>query len=180
VDANAAERLFRHKVIGFLRDEELLSQERIDLLLWWQNSGFSVHNAVTVAAQDAAGTERLARYLLLLSLSLERMSWDGDGSVLYRRKASSRFGSTVTAFAPMDFLARLLMHVRGGPGRSPGSTRCATTAPTRAWRGADGRRTKGGPSPAGLRLLNCPRLPSAADFDEPGPGRAGSDDPQDR
>ena len=44
VDAKAAELLFRHKVIAFLRDEQLLSDERIGLLLWWQNTGFSVHN----------------------------------------------------------------------------------------------------------------------------------------
>ena len=39
VDSKAAELLFRHKVIVFLRNEELLSEERIELLLSWQNSG---------------------------------------------------------------------------------------------------------------------------------------------
>ncbi len=48
VDAKAAELLFRHKVIRFLREEGLLSEERIELLLSWQNTGFSVHNTVTV------------------------------------------------------------------------------------------------------------------------------------
>ena len=33
-----------------LRDEGLLSEERIALLLSWRNSGFSVHNSVTLAA----------------------------------------------------------------------------------------------------------------------------------
>ena len=112
VDAKAAELLFRHKVIAFLRDEELLSEERIELLLSWKkHSGFSVHNTVTVAAEDAAGTERLARYLLRPPLSLERMSWDTDGSVLYRRKARGRFGGTQSTLDAMDFLARLLMHI---------------------------------------------------------------------
>jgi hypothetical protein len=100
VDAKAAELLFRHKVIAFLRDEELLSDERIELLLSWQNSGFSVHNTVTVGANDAAGTERLARYLLRPPLSLERMSWGADGSILYRRKTRGRFGG-----APMRILS---------------------------------------------------------------------------
>ena len=40
VDTKAAELLFRHKVIAFLRDEELLSEERIELLLSWHNTGF--------------------------------------------------------------------------------------------------------------------------------------------
>jgi len=39
------------------------------------------------------------------------MSWDETGTVLYRRKARSRFATAPTAFDPMDFLARLLMHI---------------------------------------------------------------------
>ena len=57
VDSKAAELLFRHKVIAFLREEELLSEERIELLLSWQNTGFSVHNGVSVGSEDAADTE---------------------------------------------------------------------------------------------------------------------------
>ena len=111
VDASAAELLFRHKVIAFLRDGELLSEERIELLLSWQNTGFSVHNTVTVGSEDAAGSERLARYLLRPPLSLERMSLAAEGSVLYRRKAPGRCGGSQTTFDAMDFLARLLMHI---------------------------------------------------------------------
>ncbi len=111
MDARAAELLFRHKVIAFLRDEELLSEERIELLLSWQNSGFSVHTGVSVGSEDAAGTERLARYLLRPPLSLERMSWDAEGLVRYHRKARGRFGAGLATFDAMDFLARLLMHI---------------------------------------------------------------------
>jgi hypothetical protein len=39
------------------------------------------------------------------------MSLDADGSILYRRKARGRFGGAQTTFDPMDFLARLLMHI---------------------------------------------------------------------
>ena len=98
VDATSAELLFRHKVIAFLRDEDLLSGERIELLLSWQNTGFSVHNSVTVGPEDAAGGERLARYLLRPPLSLERMSLDAEGSVLYRRKMPGRFGGSQATF----------------------------------------------------------------------------------
>jgi hypothetical protein len=111
VVATSAELLFRHKVISFLRDEGLLSEQRIELLLSWQNTGFSVHNSITVGAEDAAGSERLARYLLRPPLSLERMSWDAEGSVLYRRKTPGRFGGSEATFDAMDFLARLLMHI---------------------------------------------------------------------
>jgi hypothetical protein len=36
VDEAAAEKLFRHKVLAFLRRRGLLSQERIELLLSWR------------------------------------------------------------------------------------------------------------------------------------------------
>jgi hypothetical protein len=111
VETRAAELLFRHKVISCLRDEALLSDERIELLLSWRHSGFSVHTTVSVEPEDPAGTERLARYLLRPALSLERMSWDQTGTVVYRRKARSRFGSSQITFEAMDFLARLLLHI---------------------------------------------------------------------
>jgi hypothetical protein len=58
VETRSAELLFRHKVLACLRDEGLLTDERIDLLLSWRHTGFSVHNTVTVEAGDTAGTER--------------------------------------------------------------------------------------------------------------------------
>ena len=92
-------------MISLLRDEQLLSAHRIELLLSWQNSGFSVHNSVTVGPSEPSGTERLARYLLRPPLSLERMSWGPDGDILYRRKAGSRSHGSQATFDPMDFLA---------------------------------------------------------------------------
>ena len=102
-----------HPVLAFLKKEGLLSEERIELLLSWQeNTGFSAHNAVTVEPEDPDAVERLARYLLRPALSLERMSFDGkQGVVHYRRKRPGRFASAVKAFDPLDFLARPLMHV---------------------------------------------------------------------
>ena len=60
---------------------EDIPRERIELLLSWRNTGFSVHNTVTVEPEDPSSTERLARYLLRPSLSLERLSWDDTGTV---------------------------------------------------------------------------------------------------
>ncbi|MGH9380991.1 MAG: transposase [Thermoanaerobaculia bacterium] len=87
VDRRCAELLFRHGVIAMLRDEGLLGQERIDLLMWWQaNTGFSVHNTVTVEAEDPAAVERLARYLLRPPVSVERLTFDHEApQVRYQR-----------------------------------------------------------------------------------------------
>ena len=48
VDTHKAELLFRHKLLRLLRNKDLITQERIDLLLSWKNSGFGVHNHTTV------------------------------------------------------------------------------------------------------------------------------------
>jgi hypothetical protein len=112
VDAKAAEQLFRHKVITLLRDEGLLTEERIELLLSWRHSGFSAHNAVGTAAGDAASIERLARYLLRSPVALERLRRDpATGEVHYLAKEGSGLGPRKHTFERNDFLARLLQHV---------------------------------------------------------------------
>ena len=112
VDTKAAERLFRHKVFTFLKQEQLLSQERIDLLLSWRNSGFSADNSVTATPDDPEAFERLARYLLHPPVSLERMSFDyGQDKVHYRSKRNHGSTDLSDSLDPLDFLARLLMHV---------------------------------------------------------------------
>ena len=64
VDPTAAQTLFRHKVFSFLRREELITHERVELLSSWRHSGFSVHNAVHVATGDGRGVEALIRYMM--------------------------------------------------------------------------------------------------------------------
>ena len=64
VDEGAAERLFRHKVLALLRRRGLLSLERIELLLSWRRSGFSIHNRVYLPVEDSQGLEALVRYMM--------------------------------------------------------------------------------------------------------------------
>jgi hypothetical protein len=72
VDERAAEELFRHKVLGMLRGKGLLSEERIELLLSWRRSGFSVHNRVYAHPGDGRGFEALVRYMMRSPVSLKR------------------------------------------------------------------------------------------------------------
>jgi hypothetical protein len=113
VDCRAAELLFRHRVIAMLRDEGLLGQERIDLLTSWQdNTGFSVHNSVTVEPEDPAAVARLARYLLRPPLSAERLTFDEKGPEMrYRRRRPSPQGKLTETLDPLESLARVLVHV---------------------------------------------------------------------
>jgi len=87
VDEAAAEKLFRHKVLALLRRRGLLSQERIDLLLSWRRSGFSVHNRVYVPAGDRQGLEALVRYMMRSPVSLSRLRFTpGSPEVVYLHK----------------------------------------------------------------------------------------------
>ena len=113
VDPAAAERLFRHKVLSFLRAEGLLSDERTELLLsWHHHTGFSVDSSVKVEPEDGAGLERLARYIMRPPLSLERMRWtEGAREVAYTLKPKEGQPGAQEHLDPLDFLARLLAHV---------------------------------------------------------------------
>ena len=107
--------VFRHKVIRLLQGVGLLSEERTELLLSWRHTGFSVHNRVRFEPEDQSAVERLARYIMRPPISLERMAWDGVGEVWYRRRRGHEGSGLpereVEAFAPGEFLARVIMHV---------------------------------------------------------------------
>ena len=79
VDERAAEELFQHKVLGLLRGQGLLSQERIDLLESWRRSGFSVHNRVYAHPRDGRDFEALVRYMMRSPISLRRLLQPGTG-----------------------------------------------------------------------------------------------------
>jgi len=116
VDTDAAEKLFQHKVISFLQDEDLLTEERTELLLSWRRTGFSVHNSVTAQPDDCQGLERLARYLVRPPVSLERLELDRESEqATYRVKRCVHDGfvqtEQVQRFDPRELLARVLIHV---------------------------------------------------------------------
>ncbi len=88
VDTNAAEKLFAHKIFRLLKSKDLLSDERMQLLLSFRNSGFSVDTSPTVWPQDTQGLERLCRYLLRCPVSISRNSLDArfQDSVLRKQR----------------------------------------------------------------------------------------------
>ena len=139
VDPGVAERLFRAKVLAFLKAEGLLSEEREQLLLSWEHAtGFSVDSSVKVEPEDGPGLERLARYLLRPPVSLERMHWDpGSDEVAYRRKTRGGQPGAV----------ELLSRSTSSPASSPTSpsqdfTWCATWATTPTCRAGAGSRAE--------------------------------------
>lgn len=111
VDPHKAELLFRHKVFRLLLDRELISQDRIDLLLSWRHSGFSVHNRTTVYPSDTEGIHKLACYLMRPPVNLSRLRYHPDsGLVLYEPKNHADVDDPALT-DPLEFLARVLIHI---------------------------------------------------------------------
>ena len=114
VDERAAEKLFRHKVLGLLRRRGLLSQERIELLLSWRRSGFSVHNRVYAHPGDGRDFEALVRYMMRSPVSLTRLRFaQGAKEVVYTRKGghdASEPGEDERVDAE-EFVARVLVQI---------------------------------------------------------------------
>ncbi len=78
---------FRRAVLAFLVREHALSEELRSRMLGWRYSGFSVHNQVRIAAEDAEGRKKLAGYMLRAPMSLAKMTYDAQtGTVIYRSK----------------------------------------------------------------------------------------------
>jgi len=81
-------------------------------MLDWPHSGFHVHNAVRLEADDAHGILQLARYAARAPVALERLQYDARKQqvVLISDKTTGPTAGTHT-FEALEFLARLLTHV---------------------------------------------------------------------
>ncbi|MGD8818205.1 MAG: transposase [Acidobacteriota bacterium] len=111
-DTQLIERLFRAEVLRLLMDRGLISQEVVDNLLSWRNSGFSVHADVKVADRQAAA--RLGRYMIRCPVVVERMSLDEDtGEVIYRTRPSrvDHPEGPVTRWDVYELIGRVLDHL---------------------------------------------------------------------
>ncbi len=95
-------------------------------MLGWNHSGFGVHHAVRLEADDLAGRERLAHDMLRCPLGLERMiRVTEQGTVIYlaEKKACRHFPKPASpdlfggvrpnfqVFDPLDFIAKLTQHI---------------------------------------------------------------------
>jgi len=107
IDTGKIKQCFELEVFRFLRQQGLLSRERIELIQSWRHSGFGVYLDRTLYPEDKEGMMRLGRYLLRAPIALERMDYDRDrGMVTYR---TDKFGTV--EIEVLDFIARLAVQV---------------------------------------------------------------------
>jgi hypothetical protein len=69
--------------------------------------GYSLYVGAAIPAGSKEARERLLRYCLRPSLSLERLSLDRNGQVVYQVKATRRGKATQRIMDPVSFMARL-------------------------------------------------------------------------
>jgi hypothetical protein len=110
-EALLAERL-RREVLRHLVRKEVLPFALADQMLSWRHSGFSVHNQVRVAANDAEGRKSLAGYMLRAPFSLEKTSYDAaKGTVIYRSKLHATLKRNFQVMPGVQWLELLCKHV---------------------------------------------------------------------
>ncbi len=97
---------FRLSVLEMLKKEGLITDEFIRSLLTWKHSGFSVYAEGKALSTDDDGRERLAKYMIRPPISMDRLTYDRENQIVYYRTNKK----TLT-FDPVDFLARLSVHV---------------------------------------------------------------------
>jgi hypothetical protein len=90
--------------LGHRRDARPLS---LPGELYASLGGLSLHAKVALQADDHAGRERLARYLLRPPIASERLALDEHERVVYRLRRHWNDGTKAVVFAPLDFIARL-------------------------------------------------------------------------
>jgi hypothetical protein len=108
VDQTAAELLFRHKVVKLLRQEGLLSEKRIELLLSWQHTGFGVRGETRLGPTDREAIETVARYMVRCPTSLARLVWREQAPKVLYREHDTGVAEEIDA---CEFVARVLTHV---------------------------------------------------------------------
>jgi hypothetical protein len=111
VDPHQAELLFRHKVFKMLKQCGLLSDERIELLMSWKHTGFSIDNSVTLYPSDEQGLERLAGYMIRSPVSLQRLHYLPETQKVFYQAHKGHDREDSEFIDPMEFVARLLTHV---------------------------------------------------------------------
>jgi hypothetical protein len=111
-DESLLEKEFKTHVFNSLLDKELITQDVIDDMNSWGNSGFSVFVGDRISPFDSERRKFLARYLKKSPLSnrrLELIETPLDLTVRYHDLGSNL--SCYKDFSPLEFLAALQVHI---------------------------------------------------------------------
>ena len=92
--------------------EKKISQEWVQRLFSWRNSGFNIHNQVKIGSQDKRGQESLAQYILRSPFSQQKMTYRKDTqTVLYHSKMNPNLKRNFALFPVLDWIAEIATHI---------------------------------------------------------------------
>jgi hypothetical protein len=126
LDGEPFEKLWQRKVFDLLLAHGKINESLVQQMATWRHSGFAVNFAVKLEADDVAGRQRLAQYMLRCPFSLQRLIRVTDeGKVIYRAEkpdchpfpqpaGPDLFGGVsrnFQVFDPLDFIAELTQHI---------------------------------------------------------------------
>jgi hypothetical protein len=100
-------------VLEFLLKARTITAEWRSRLLGWRHcGGFSVHNRVSVEAEDPGGRRKLAGYMLRAPMSVEKMTYDAaTGTVIYRSKMHAGLKRNFQVMPGAEWLELLCRHI---------------------------------------------------------------------
>lgn len=109
-DRPVLRKLFEAEVFGFLRERDLVSRERVQLIRSWRHSGFGVYVGEAIGPEDRQSLEHVARYLLRAPVSLERMRYDPQTQTVTIRPLAAE-GNGPVELEALEFIARIITHI---------------------------------------------------------------------
>jgi transposase-like protein len=115
-DPEVLMRAFRHRLLKALLARQIITEQRVELLLSWRHPGFSVYQGQPVPPEDTAARERLARYILHAPFSQKRMIYDRSARTVAceSKKYNGNWQNTpggITVSPALDWLAALVTHL---------------------------------------------------------------------
>ena len=121
---------FRRAVLRLFVRLELSDAEQAAGTRTRPHSGFQVHTAVWLPDEDRAFATRLARYCARNPVALERLTYDRAAKAATYRSDKADGPTAVTETVdPLEFLARVLVHIPDTGHVTPRSSRPAPARP---------------------------------------------------
>ena len=112
-DLQAIEKLFAGLIFKMLLKEGMISEELVENMNSWKQSGFSVHSGSAIMAEDEDSRKGLSEYISRAPFSLERMSYSEDSdTVLYRGEYfHPGLARNFEVTDPLEWIARITAHI---------------------------------------------------------------------
>ncbi|MCP5008173.1 MAG: hypothetical protein GY941_30205 [Planctomycetes bacterium] len=99
VDLKPLEDIFRASVLKMLKDKWKIDNDKINKLMSWRHSGFSVHNGSRVARDNEEGKEAISQHISRNALSLEKLTYnENTHTVIYDSVNQEIQKDTLSAF----------------------------------------------------------------------------------